>query len=522
MGWFNLKAVVIGLCCLTWPAWPQSQPAYPAAASYVQQGRYDLAIPLLEKILAASPADLKARNLLGIALLSSGRKEEASVQFKKALEVDPNFRPALKNLAVNEMALGRQKEAKVRFEQVLKLVPNDPISHLYMGEICFGEHRYGPAVTHYEQSGGQQLKDPQVILHYAKSLIESNKAAAAQQVIEQLPSDSGAQLRFDAGVLLAGAKKWDAAARQFQLAQDGSPDPYQAGYNLILVSVEGHKYAAAIQAGEQLIGQGYRKAELYNLLSQAYEANGQTQEAYNALRTATQIDPKDETNYLDLMSLSLTHENWDLSLEISEIALKLIPEAYRVRLQRGAVFAMKGQFEDAESEFLAATKVARQADLPYVVLAMVRIDMNKLAEAIEVLRARRDLNPKNYQVNWFLAEALNREGAEPGTPAEKEAVQALEDAVRVNPGAAQSRVLLGRMLAKRGELDRAAQQLEAALKLEPDEVSAAYQLALIYNRQGKTQRAQELADKVSKARAAPETTPLTKSNLVRIIREGSK
>src|ERR1035441_1634659 len=97
---------------------------------------------LIEKILASSPRALKARNLLGIALLSSGRKAEAGVQFQKALEIDPGFRPALKNLAVTEMELDRQKPAKAHFEQLLKLVPNDPVAHLYMGEISFTEHRY--------------------------------------------------------------------------------------------------------------------------------------------------------------------------------------------------------------------------------------------------------------------------------------------------------------------------------------------------------------------------------------------
>ena len=62
------------------PAWSQAPPDYAAAASYVKAGEFDLAIPLLEKFLAATPGDLKARNLLGIALLNAGRKEEASVQ----------------------------------------------------------------------------------------------------------------------------------------------------------------------------------------------------------------------------------------------------------------------------------------------------------------------------------------------------------------------------------------------------------------------------------------------------------
>ena len=456
MGKPGLGAITPILCCLTGPLWAQSPPtAYPAAVAHVQQGRFAAAIPLLEKILAQTPGDLKARNLLGIALMSSGRRQDASVQFNKALTVDPRFHPAVKNLAINELAMGRNKDAKAHFEQAAKLVPKDAVVHFHLGRIYFDEQRYSEAAAHFES------------------------------------------------------------------AQNGFPDPYQAGFNLLLARVKSQDYPAAIRGGEQMLAQGHQKAELYNLLSRAYAQSGRTQEAYDALRTATKIDPRDETNYLERMLLCLEHENWDLSLEISEIALRAIPQAYRVRLQRGAVFALKGQLEDAESEFLAATKAAPKVNLPYVALALERIERGKFAEAIQGLRERRAANPKDYLVSWILAEAITQEGAEPGSRAEKEAVLALEDAVRANPGASQPRALLARLLAKRGEVDRAVREFEAVLKLTPDDTSAAYQLALLYQKTGGAKRAEELFAQVGKARAEDpgQSAP---SNLIRIIREGSQ
>src|SRR5208282_689442 len=97
--------------------------------------------------------------------------------------------------------------------------------------------------------------------------------------------------------------KYAAAARQFDLATKDYPDPYEAGFNLTLAYVRSQNYPAAIQAAQKVIAQSYRRAELYNLLAEAYEHNNQTIEAYNALRTATQIDPQEENNYLDLMAL---------------------------------------------------------------------------------------------------------------------------------------------------------------------------------------------------------------------------
>src|SRR5215469_17248831 len=109
-----LTFVAIGLCGRPLAA-SEPQADYSAAAAYIQQGHAGQSIPLLQGILSAHPTDLKALNLLGIALLNLGRKEEAAAQFTKALQIDPAFNPALKNLAVAEIALGRQKEAKLHF-----------------------------------------------------------------------------------------------------------------------------------------------------------------------------------------------------------------------------------------------------------------------------------------------------------------------------------------------------------------------------------------------------------------------
>ena len=328
-------------------------------------------------------------------------------------------------------------------------------------------------------------------------------------------------VHFHLGQIYYNEGRYREAAVHFEASQNGFPDAYQAGFNLLLARVKSQDYTAAIRSGEQLVSQGHRKAELFNLLARGYAESGRIQEAYDALRTATTIDPKDESNYLDLMLLCLEHENWDLSLEISQIALEAIPQGYKVRLQRGAVYALKGRLEDAEREFFSATEAAPRVNLPYVALALVQVERSKHAEAIQVLRARRKLDRNDYLVNWILAEAITQEGAEPGSESEKEAVEALEDAVRANSSVAQPRALLARLLAKRGDLKRAIREFERALKLQPDDASAEYQLAVLYQRTGDVKRAEELFAKVGKARAEDPKQSAPR-NLMRIIREGSR
>lgn len=488
------------------------QTEYDAAAALVRSGKPAWAIPVLQKIVTSSPRDLKARNLLGIALLSAGRKEEASAEFRRVLALDPDFAPALKNLAVDEFALGQRDEARIHFERLLQSTPADPVAHFYLGEICFGKRDFGCALQHYEQGGALEVQDPQAALRAARSAVEENKASTAARILENLSPDA-ADAQFQAGLLLAKAKDYEHAAGHFLLARRGYADTYSVGFNLALVYVEGNHPATAIETGEAL-AQQFPKAELYNLLARAYEAAGQTEKAYDSLRTAIKLEPQSEMNYVDLMALCLAHENWDLSLEISEIALTRNPSAYRVRLQRGAVLAMKGRLDDAEREFHTAESEQPKSSIPVIARAIVKLEQKQPEQAIAILRARRAQHGGDARVDWLLGEALMERGAD------REAIDMLQEAIRLNRTAVEPRVLLAKLFLRNGQTTDAERSFEEALRLDPNDRTAAYQLAILYRKAGKTAEAERLMQKVGQAVSAPES-PTGAKDLMRIVRESS-
>jgi tetratricopeptide (TPR) repeat protein len=502
----------------------QAQDAdYQTAVSFVQQGQFDRAFPLLQRILDRSPDDLKARNLMGIALSAAGRREEANEHFKKVLALEPKFVPALKNLAVNELALGKDQDARIHFEEALKSAPQDATCHWGLAEIAFAARDYKRAALSYEQSGALAWKDSQTAIKFATSCVEAGQGAKAATILEKIPtalSDADAKIQFQAGVMLAGLEKYAAAARRFELARQGFPDPYQVGYNLTLVLIRNRDYAAAVRAGEETLAAGHRKAEIYNLLAQAYEQSGQTKQAYDALRAATEIAPQDESNYLDLIALCLRHENYDLSLEIADIGARRVTSGRRLRLHRGVALVMKGRLEEAVKDFQIAAELLPEESLPHVALGLALIQLDKQSEAIALLRRRTELDQKDARVFWLLGEALSRSGVQPGSEAEKEAVSALEKSIQLDPRLPQSRALLGKLLLRRGEVARAAEQLEKALELDPEDMTAAYQLAQALQRMGQTARAKELFTKVSQAKS--EKLQPTQRNLMRIIKAGSQ
>ena len=110
-----LSMLALGLSSLVASAAAQN-PDYEQAISLAERGDHARALPIIERLLAQSPQDLKILNLMGIMLTAAGRPLEANGHFKKAIDLNPQFYPALKNLAVNELRLGRVSEARLHFE----------------------------------------------------------------------------------------------------------------------------------------------------------------------------------------------------------------------------------------------------------------------------------------------------------------------------------------------------------------------------------------------------------------------
>ena len=514
----------LALLAVTWAAGgarsQSPREVYQKAVSHMQRGEWELAVSLLREVTAAVPGNARLHNTLGIALSSAGNADAAAEQFHRALALEPGYPSALKNLALHEMSRDRPEAAKPYFERLLATPSEVRFAHLGLAEIAYSKGEFVEAVRHFEESHGLLARDPRLLLNFARALLETGQRSKAALAVDKMPSGAPPDLHFEAGLLLAGLERYTEAAGEFKLAAGGTTDPYEVGFNLVLALVKSSQHEQATGAGEALLESGRGTAELHNLLSQAYESSGDTKKAYDALRTATQIAPKDESNYVDLIALCLDHENFDLGVEIAEISVKRLPDSHRLNLQRGVALAMKGRFEDAEDAFQRATELAPAESLPGSALGLILMQQDRLAEAVQVLRVRQQQAPEDYMVHWFLAEALQRSGVEPGTEGEAEAVRVLRKSVGLNPELFQSRLLLGKMLARRGELDEALVHLKKASAIDPDEVSATYQLALVHRRRGDAAQAKDLFALVGRQKAE-DREQFTKGGLLRIVREGT-
>jgi Flp pilus assembly protein TadD len=506
-----------------WPVFLRAQTSscglsqYECATFYVQHGQFREAISTLTDLVHESPGDLKALNLLGIAYTQSGEMERADAVFSQALTLNPQFFPARKNLAINDFTRKRYAEAAVQFKKVLNAAPGDDISELYLGEINFQQNNYAAACGYYEK-GREKLSAQSVwLLHFADCLVRAKKVDRATAVLKSLP-ENDAQDRFDGGVLLAKAEAYGPAAELFASARKRYRDPYTAGYNQVLMLVNAGNNKDAIQAFQELASEGYKTAELYNLVAEAYLKSNRVQEAYDAMRAGTQIDPKSEDNYVDLASICLEHQEYQLATDILNVGISYVPDSYRLHIQRGVSYVMRGAIDDAEKDFETAATLAPDKSLPYLALSWVWIENGKLAKAVQVLREKNKQKNFDYLVPYAFGVALVRSGVESGSAAGDEAIKAFELSVSRNSKFSHSHSELGKLLFKSGETERAITELKIATTLDPDDASPFYVLAQAYRKKGQQAEARQMLARVSQLHSDEHNLDL-KKQLIRLVRQ---
>jgi tetratricopeptide (TPR) repeat protein len=497
----------------------QDAPDYARAEASVKQGQWDAGIELLQHILKAEPRNLKALNLLGIALTGKGNLPGANLEFQRALQIQPRFYPALQNLAINELTLRDVANAERHLNAALKLAPDDPAIHAYLGEIAYSREDYKNAATHLSRAG-MLLQQPGAMAHLARSYLETGREQDALELLRKLDKAAlGAKAQFGLGLALAQHELYAEAIPYFELVRQSYPDSYDVSFNLANCYVQAKQYPQAIAVLRALKERGQKTAELDNLLGEAYQGNQQINEAIGALREATTLAPEEEDNYLDLAVLCIDHDAYDLGLEILNVGLHYRPQSDRLVFQRGLLHAMQGHFELADQDFQLASKLAPEKNLSYVGLGVSYMQTGNLPEAVRILRERTKEKPNDATLQYLLGEALMRSGVSPGDPQFAEAKAALEQSARLSQTFAPSRVELAKLYLRENRVDEAVALLEKARLLDPKDKAAYSQLAIAYRRQGKPELAAAMLSTLAKLN--DEDRVKESRGRVRIVKEDS-
>jgi tetratricopeptide (TPR) repeat protein len=107
-------------------------------------------ITLFKKVLELNPANLQAKNNLGISIVEQGNVMEGVRVLKEVETADPDNIPALYTLGYLSIQSGQLDKAAARFEKLVSLQPSNPQYHYHLGEIYEGLNQKDKAIRSYE------------------------------------------------------------------------------------------------------------------------------------------------------------------------------------------------------------------------------------------------------------------------------------------------------------------------------------------------------------------------------------
>ena len=294
------------------------------------------------------------------------------------------------------------------------------------------------------------------------------------------------------------------------LAAQPSPeaDWYIQLGNAWLNSGEALKAVPAYERALRLKPQSVRTLQA---LAQGLRASGDITRAGEVLRRAIQLAPSDAASWYELATLFSGSARLAEALEPLEKAIKLdsdLPGAYTTM---AAIRAAAGQSDAAQNALREALRIdpydAAAWDLAGRAMAEKRLFPESLYNFQKANYYRPNFAPYLYEYGVALSSAGQLERAQ----------EMADAALKADPKMAEVHVLRGRLLVQKRQFTEAATEYREAISLRPDFVRVRLDLASVLAAQGDMEQAVEQLREASKSND-PETARLAVDTLQRLGR----
>ena len=433
-----------------------------------------------DAVLKRDPSNPRLWAARGVVLSELGRDHEAIDSFEKSLSISPKYVAALEG--ASEAAYRSKDKRTIDYlRRLLQLEPGNSVANGMMAAIEFENRHCGEAIKHFEK---------------ASTLVKSNTAALSQwgECLLMMQQPGAASEKLSESLKLAGQDQRIA---------------YELALALHLNSRDKEALSIALQLRQD--------APVMNLLGAIFAAQDRTADAIVAFRRAIELEPRKVENYIDLASLCLDHQSFDLAADVVNAGIANNPDSAELYTLRGAISAQTSDNDRSAADFEHANRIKPDQSYADVGLSLLLRQENQIDEAIAVVRGRIRRSPDDPTLNFLLADLLMRKPDAPGGDTRKEARQLLQKVIASKPAMAKAHSALGKLLLEAGDAQGAAKELKAALDLDPNDRVALNQYTLALRRLDRREEANRVAQKLRAVLDADRRAEVEK-NKVKLVR----
>jgi tetratricopeptide (TPR) repeat protein len=460
-----------------------------------QEGNLQLADDELRKAVALAPDNMAFLSNLGTVLAMEKKLAESTTFFERALKINSADLGVRRYLAANLWQLHRYAEAKKNLLIILKAKPGDPQAILLLGMVSENTGDYAAVAKMLASVPALVREHPESMVALARSYYHVGEREKARAWLMELQKHPGeAQAVFLGAQIADEMQDYDTAETLLLSLRPDSSGQAGVSYRLAVVKFHSKQFEGCRQILQQLLDAGQKTVEILRLLGWCYQEQHRREEAVRMFQDSVQLDPADETNYLDLGKILLVQRRLPAALELSKRTVNAFPDSPRAFFLKGSVDLAVNQFTDALDSFTHALQLDPSSPDATVGLARAQAGAGMTRQAKATLLDAIRMSPQKAPLELELAQLFLKESETGEANTEARAEQLLLSSVAHDNTFAEAYYQLGDIALRHDRTVEALVYLEKAEKLAPEIVKTHFALSRVYRRLGRMEEATKQTD----------------------------
>ena len=467
--------------------------AFQQARNLFNQHNWDKAAIAAGKALAADPDMGDAEIMLGLIATVQSRFGEAEKHFLRGVALEPENYQAHAYLGSTYLQEKKIPEATRAFKRALELNPGNAAANYNLGVIALGERSVSEALRRFQSVLHNDASDVPALMGVLASELMLTRAADARRTVEQLQDllqDRDPRLLQVAALL---AEHGDAAGAipVMERVRKASPQSWEVNYNLAVAYFQTAEYDRAAEV-LRAFTDAKGKADAFDLLGAIEEKRGRPHEAERAFEAAVAREPSNQDYRFDYGNSLVQHGKFSSAVTAFRAAIADVPRSWKLRIGLGSAHYLLSDYENAARDLLEAVKLKPDSTAGWFLLGEAYDSASGFQREIETAFASYLATaPSDAGAYYHYGAILYQRARADGRHDYRQAMQNVNQALRLNPNLAEAHFELGLIALAEGKTEQGVAALQKAVDLEPGLATAHYRLGLAYRRAGNETRAQE-------------------------------
>lgn len=448
----------------------------------------------------------------GRAYVQSDFPQKAVEEFSKTIAEDPHMPQAHYLLAAAYLASsqsGSMKHAQEALKAELRVSPKDFLTYAALGHLAVTQHHYSEAKPYLKRAIALNPDSPDAYLYLGQMYYEMRRSAEAEDALRKAiahtrdPSRNRYQIQkahYLLGRLLAKDGHHAEAQAEMQIVQKMMARTLEkdksrfngSGMGSVQISAEERPDKPADSKAARPV-EAFRKqlagpvADSYNNLGAMAASGKDYATALVSFQHAAEWNPELPGLDYNWGRAAFMSSHFAQAVPPLTRYLKAHPEDTGIRSVLGiSLFMIKNYPAVVSTLDPLKSGISTVPQVEYVYAASL-VKTGRASEGVPMLLAMEKKNPSIPDIHRSLGEAYAARGEADSERAEEE----FAAAVRLNPKDAAAHYELGKLDLALGKVKPAIAELETAIRLEPDNSAAHAALATAYQRDSRPEDAKK-------------------------------